>query len=86
MAVTARAWPCWWRIGLDHVALLALGAWDYLDTGHVNGYTLFIVGLLLYAVTFGKRDVKRVDAWAKRRFSPRAPRRPAARSVQPHRP
>jgi hypothetical protein len=70
----------------DHIALLGLAAWDYLDTGHVNVYMLAILGLLVYALTLGKRDMKRVDSWAKRRFSRREPGRRAARSVQPHRP
>lgn len=73
-------------IVVDHVVLLGLAAWDYLDTGHVNLYTLAILGLLVYAVTFGKRDMKRVDAWAKRRFSPGRRDHLPARSVQPHRP
>ena len=73
-------------IVLDHVALLGLAAWDYAETGSVNAYTLVVLGVLVYALTLGKRDMKRVDAWAKRRFSPRDRVRPAARSVQPHRP
>jgi hypothetical protein len=64
----------------DHVVILGLGAWDFAQTGRVSAYTLAIVALLVYAVTFGKRDVVRVDAWAKRRFSPRVRRgRPGAR-------
>ena len=48
--------------------------------GRVSGYTVAILALLAYAFTFGKRDVKRIDAWAKRRVSRRRPaRRPAAR-------
>lgn len=70
----------------DHVLLLGLAVWDYLDTGHVNAYTLAVLGLLVYALTLGKRDLKRVDAWARRRFTPEARRPPAARSAQPHRP
>jgi hypothetical protein len=73
-------------IVVDHVALLGLGVWDYLDGGHVSGYTVAILGLLVYALTLGKRDMKRVDAWAKRRFIPGGRGRPGARSVQPHRP
>jgi hypothetical protein len=73
-------------IVVDHVALLGLGVWDYLDGGHVSGYTVAILGLLVYALTLGKRDMRRVDAWAKRRFSRTGRGRPGARSVQPHRP
>jgi hypothetical protein len=65
---------------LDHVVILGLGVWDYTETRRVSPYTVAIVALLVYAFTFGKRDVKRMDGWARRRFSPRRPaRRPAAR-------
>jgi hypothetical protein len=65
---------------LDHVVILGLGVWDYAETGRVSAYTVAIVALLVYAFTFGKRDVKRIDAWARRRVSPRRPAgRPAAR-------
>jgi hypothetical protein len=73
-------------IVVDHVVLLGLAVWDYVESGHVNGYTLAILGLLVYALTLGKRDMRRPDAWARRRFSRGARDRPAARSVQPHRP
>jgi len=72
-------------IVLDHVALLALGVWDYVDSGHVSTFTVVIVGLLLYALTLGKRDMKRVDAWATRRFSPRSRVRPEAAPAPPRR-
>ncbi len=72
-------------IVLDHVALLALGVWDYVDTGHVSTFTVLIIALLVYALTLGKRDMKRVDAWAKRRFSRRSRARPEAAPAPPHR-
>jgi hypothetical protein len=68
-------------IVLDHVVILGLGAWDFARTGQVSAYTVAIVTLLAYAFTFGKRDVVRLDAWAKRRFG--RLRRPAARPGRP---
>lgn len=65
----------------DHVAVLALGVWDYVETGKVNLFTLFVLGILLYAFTLGRRHTERVDAWAKRRFTPRRPSPPEARSA-----
>jgi hypothetical protein len=63
---------------LDTAGLLALGVWDFAATGNVSAYTLFIAGLLLYALTAGKRDLKRLDAWMARRLTPRGRRaRPA---------
>jgi hypothetical protein len=62
---------------LDHVVILGLGVWDFAQTGRVSAYTVAIVALLAYAFTYGRRDMTRVDAWAKRRFSRR--RGPAGR-------
>jgi len=59
---------------LDTAGLLALGVWDFASTGQVNAYTLFIAGLLLYALTAGKRDMKRLDAWMSRKLAPRRAR------------
>jgi hypothetical protein len=56
---------------IDTAGLLALGVWDFASTGRVNGYTLFIAGLLLYALTWGKKDLARLDAWMSRTVSPR---------------
>jgi hypothetical protein len=73
-------------IVLDHVVLVGLAAWDFAQTGHVSAYTLAILGLLVYALTAGRRDLQRVDAWAKRRFSPGPGRPPAARPAPLRRP
>jgi hypothetical protein len=73
-------------IVVDHVVLLGLAVWDYAETGAVSGYTVVVLGILVYALTLGRRDMRRVDAWGKERFTPRDRRPPGARSVQPHRP
>ena len=73
-------------IVVDHVALLGLAVWDYADRGQINGYTIVVLGILVYALTIGRRDMERVDTWAKRRFTSRDPVRPAGRSVPLHRP
>jgi hypothetical protein len=56
---------------LDTAGLIGLGVWDFASTGHVNSYTLFIAGLLVYALVWGKKDLRRLDAWMARRFGPR---------------
>ena len=63
---------------LDTAGLLALGVWDFAATGNVNAYTLFIAAILAYALTLGKRDMARLDAWMSRRLSPRRRGAPAA--------
>jgi hypothetical protein len=55
-------------VALDTAGILALGVWDFAVTGRVSAYTLFIAGLLLYALTAGKKDLKRLDAWMSRRI------------------
>jgi hypothetical protein len=67
----------------DHLAVLGLGIWDYVETGHVNLFTAFVLAILLYGLTIGRRHTQRADAWARRRFSPRNRTRPAARSERP---
>jgi hypothetical protein len=63
---------------LDTAGLLALAVWDFASTGNVNGYTIFIGALLAYALTAGKKDMKRLDAWMARKLSPRRPKASAA--------
>ena len=29
----------------------------------MSGYTLFIAALLVYSLTFGKKDMRRLDRW-----------------------
>jgi hypothetical protein len=65
---------------LDTLGLLGLGVWDFASTGRVSAYSLLIGGLLLYALTWGKRDMKRLDAWMARRLTPRRARRSAPSS------
>jgi drug/metabolite transporter (DMT)-like permease len=64
---------------LDTLGILALGVCDFATTGEVSGYTLFIAALLAYGLTWGKRDLRRLDAWMARRVRPRRPSRGAGR-------
>jgi hypothetical protein len=61
----------------DHVALLGLGVWDYVEEGRVNIFTVFVVAILVYSLTIGRHHTQRADAWARRRFRPRSRTRPA---------
>ena len=56
---------------LDTAGILALGVWDFARAGEVSAYTLFIVALLAYALTWGKKDLRRLDAWMARKVRPR---------------
>jgi len=48
---------------LDTAGILALGVWDYAETGKVSIYTGFIAGLVVYSLTFGKEHLRRLDRW-----------------------
>lgn len=63
---------------VDTAGLLGLGVWDYLTTGNVSSYSLFIAALLVYALVWGKKDLKRLDAWMARKLTP-----PSAPSAPP---
>jgi hypothetical protein len=55
---------------LDTAGIVALGVWDFAETGRVSGYTLFIVALLAYSFTYGKKDMRRLDRWMAERLRP----------------
>jgi hypothetical protein len=55
---------------LDTIGILALGVWDFAETGAVSVYTLFIVALIGYSLTFGKNDMRRLDRWMAEHLRP----------------
>ena len=71
---------------LDTAGILALGVWDFAVSGEVSGYTLFIAALIAYGLTWGKKDLKRLDAWMARKVRPRASRPTATNRPCPDRP
>lgn len=56
-------------IVLDNLFILALGVLDYLSTGEFAAYQLVIAAVLIYGLTFGKGDMKRLDAYLKKRVA-----------------
>jgi hypothetical protein len=61
-------------IVVDNLVIMGLGVLDYLLTGQFEAYQITIVVVLLYGVTFGKRDFKRLDAYLKRTITKRKQR------------
>jgi hypothetical protein len=55
---------------LDTLGILALGVWDYVETRTVSSYTLFVTALVIYGLTAGKDDLRRLDRWMSRRVRP----------------
>jgi hypothetical protein len=48
---------------LDTAGILALGVWDFAETGKVSVYTAFIAALVVYSLTAGKEHLQRLDRW-----------------------
>ena len=48
---------------LDTAGILALGVWDFAETGELSVYTAFIAGLVVYSLTAGKEHLRRLDRW-----------------------
>ena len=56
---------------LDTLGIIGLGVWDFVATGRVSAYTVVIAVLLAYSLTYGKKDMKRLDGWMALRLRPR---------------
>ena len=56
---------------VDTAAILALGVWDFVATGRVSAYTLFIAALIAYSLTAGREHLRRLDGWMARNLRPR---------------
>jgi len=56
---------------LDTAGIVALGVWDFAATGRVSGYTIFIAALIGYSLTYGKKDMRRLDRWMAANLRPR---------------
>jgi hypothetical protein len=56
---------------LDTAAILALGVWDFAETGKVSVYTAFIAALIVYSLTVGKEHLRRLDRWMAANLRPR---------------
>lgn len=65
----------WFKVGCALGVLtgiipqVALGMVNFVERREVDLFTLVIVLLLVYGLTIGREHVRRLDAWAKRRFA-----------------
>jgi hypothetical protein len=55
---------------LDTAGIVALGVWDYVETGTVSSYTLFVTAVVIYGLTAGRDDLRRLDRWMARKVRP----------------
>ncbi len=51
----------------EHVALFVFGVVDFIRTGTWDIYQTIIVGILAYALIWGRKDLNRLDGWVARR-------------------
>ena len=66
---------------LDTAGIIGLGVWDFVSTGAVSAYTIFIAVLLGYSFTYGREDMRRLDRFIAERIGSR--RRSAAAAGDP---
>ncbi|SFS53779.1 hypothetical protein [Marininema halotolerans] len=52
----------------NEVAIFTLGVLDYINTGKVTNYQVIILILLIYALTSGKKDFRKLDAFIERKI------------------
>jgi hypothetical protein len=70
---------------VDTAGIVALGVWDFVNTGNVNTYTAFIAALVIYGVTSGKEHCAALDRWMARRIKRGRGRQRAASRPLPDR-
>jgi hypothetical protein len=46
-----------------------IGIINFMHNRNLDLFTLIIVVLIIYGLTFGKKELKKLDAWAKSKFS-----------------
>jgi drug/metabolite transporter (DMT)-like permease len=72
-------------VAIDTAGIVALGVWDFVNTGTVNAYTAFIAALVVYGMTSGKKHFVALDRWMARRVGPKRARQRADSRPLPER-
>lgn len=54
---------------LANLFILGLGALDYQQAGQITSYQVVTVVFILYALTLGRQDARRLDAYLKRKVA-----------------
>ena len=70
---------------IDTAGIVGLGVWDFVNTGHFSVYTAFIVGLIAYSLTSGRKHLVHLDAWMARKIKPKRARQRATSRPLPER-
>ena len=54
---------------VDTLGIVVLGVVDWIRTGELSGYQIVIAALVIYALTIGREDARRLDRWLGERVS-----------------
>jgi hypothetical protein len=54
---------------VDTFAIFVLGTVDWIQSGELSVYQIAVAALLVYALTIGREDARRVDRWLGARVS-----------------
>jgi hypothetical protein len=69
---------------IDTAGIVGLGVWDFVNTGHFSVYTAFIVGLIAYSLTSGRKHLVHLH-WMARKIKPKRARQRATSRPLPER-
>ncbi len=75
--ITARYWFKLYKVSwlffvlfiLNDLWIAIMGYFDYIETGEFSNYQIIIVVILVYALTYGKTDMKRLDGYIRRKVA-----------------
>jgi hypothetical protein len=65
----------WFRVGVVLLAItgvipqVMMGIINFIERRELDLFTIIIVLLIIYGFTFGKKQVKKLDAWARIKFA-----------------
>ncbi|WP_404457163.1 hypothetical protein [Oceanobacillus kapialis] len=54
---------------MSDIWLVAIGVLDYMRNGTINRFQIIILIFVIYALTAGKKDFKRLDRWIQKKIS-----------------
>jgi hypothetical protein len=54
---------------VDTLGIVVLGLVDWLRSGELSAYQIVVAALVVYALTIGREDARRLDRWLGERLS-----------------
>ena len=65
----------WFKVGVIMFTItgvipqVIIGFLNFISKWEIDWFTLIIVVLIIYGLTFGRKEVKKLDAWMQKKFS-----------------